>query len=137
MTGHDYSHLRLLRKAYAPTLDSLVASQLHAVEALMADAFVAGLREGHALRASAPPRILPGVESRRTRVFWRAMELAASCTTLAGMWVGSTTVVGSLWYLAAGVAFTAVSFKRRLHSLQPLNFAALAIEAWNLWSALR
>ncbi len=137
MNWDDDMHVALLRKAYARDLDTLTMRQDAALQRYLRDVFQAGEASGAKARqyAPAPPRA--GVESPRTRRFWRAMELGASFTTMAGMWEGSTTVVGSLWYLAAGVLFIAVSFKRKLHGLQPLNFAAIAIETFNLWAALR
>lgn len=136
MNWDDEMHVELLRKTYARELDTLTVRQDAALQRYIRDVFTAGRTEGEKARHAASGKKSPGVESHRTRWFWRGIELAASFTTLAGMWVGSTTVVGSLWYLLAGMLFTAVSFKRHLHGLQPLNFAALAIESYNLWSAL-
>ena len=61
------------------------------------------------------------------------IDLAASLTTLAGMWLGSTTGAGAAFYLASSAFWFALMFRRRMWGLAPLNVAALAITLHNLW----
>lgn len=136
MNWQDEQHVALLRKAYGRPLATLTERQDRALQLYLRDVWAAGRTAGEKARRASPVKSIAGVESRRTRWFWLAMQVLASITTLIGMWEGSTTVVGSLWYLAAGVLFIAVSIKHRLHGLQLLNVPALMIEAWNLWAAL-
>lgn len=56
-----------------------------------------------------------------------AIELAASVTTLIGMWLGSTTPAGAAWYIAAAAFWFALMFRRRIWGLAPLNVVALVV----------
>jgi hypothetical protein len=68
-----------------------------------------------------------------TRAINFLIELAASLTTLAGMWLGSTTGAGAKFYLVTSVFWFALMFRRRMWGLAPLNVASLAIACVNLW----
>lgn len=63
------------------------------------------------------------------------IELAASITTLRGMYLGSTTSAGACWYLVAGFFWIVLMFRRRLWGLAPLNLIALGVACLNLWRA--
>jgi len=69
-------------------------------------------------------------------VRWLACELAASGLTLAGIYAGSTTIAGALLYLLSLVFWYAVTVKKRLWGLMPLNVATTFIVSLNLWRAL-
>jgi hypothetical protein len=67
---------------------------------------------------------------------WLAVELMASGLTLAGIYAGSTTATGAALYLASLVFWYAVTVKKKLWGLMPLNVATTAVAALNLWRAL-
>ena len=69
---------------------------------------------------------------------WRnfLIESAASVLTLTGIAVGSTTVVGSCFYLSSLVFWFWISFRKELWGIMPLNVATAVISAINLWRAL-
>lgn len=64
------------------------------------------------------------------------IELAASLTTLVGMWLGSTTAAGACWYIAAAAFWFALMFRGRIWGLAPLNVVALVVACLNLHRAL-
>jgi hypothetical protein len=61
-----------------------------------------------------------------------AIDLAASLTTLVGMWLGSTTLVGAIVYLISTAFWFTLMFRRRMWGLAPLNVAALFISVINI-----
>lgn len=65
-----------------------------------------------------------------------AIELAASVTTLTGMWLGSTTSAGAAWYIVAAVFWFALMFRRRLWGLSPVNVGVLVVACVNLYRAI-
>jgi hypothetical protein len=130
--------LSMMSLAHAPVLEQMTPDQRRTSMTFAREMFRLGTEvERQRAQRVVRPAIRPGVVSRRRRVVWLVLELLASFTTLAGMWEGSTTVVGASWYLAAGVAWIWLSLERRLWGLMPLNAAAIAIEAFNFWSALQ
>lgn len=64
------------------------------------------------------------------------VELLASGTTLAGIYVGSTTPAGATLYLVSVVFWYWLTIGKRLWGLMPLNVAVTVISALNLWKAL-
>jgi hypothetical protein len=67
---------------------------------------------------------------------WLIAELLASGLTLAGIYAGSTSAAGASLYLASLVFWYAVTVKKRLWGLMPLNVATTVVAAVNLWRAL-
>lgn len=67
---------------------------------------------------------------------WFGVELAASGMTLAGMFLGSTTQAGAIFYLASLFFWFALIYKRKLWGLVPLNVASGVIAWVNLGRAL-
>lgn len=128
MNFEDDMHVALLRKAYARDLDTLTLRQDGALKRYVRDVFCAGRAAGERIRAVAPAAIRPGVVSRRRRLYWLAIEILASATTIAGMWEGSSTFVGACWYLVSTFTWCWLMLERRLWGLLPLNLLALAIE---------
>lgn len=136
MNWQDDMHVALLRKAYARDLDTLTIRQDAALQRYIRDIFAAGHTEGEkAGRARSAP-IGQGVESRRTRAVDFSIQLLASVATLAGMWVGSTTARGAEFYLIGTAAWIAISWRKSLHGIWPLNIGAAAVSLVNLWSSL-
>lgn len=76
------------------------------------------------------------VAARRNFVTNLAIEILASVSTLAGMWLGSTTLHGAECYLVAGIAWCAISWRKGLHGIWPLNIGALVVTVINLRTAL-
>lgn len=126
----------LLRKAYGRPLATLTERQDRALQAYIREVFAAGRTEGEKARRAAPAKSGPGVESRRTRAVDFAIQLLASVTTLIGMKVGSTTLMGAEFYLVSTIAWCAISWRKSLHGVWPLNIAGLVVTLLNLWSAL-
>lgn len=67
---------------------------------------------------------------------WLAVELLASCLTLAGIYVGSTTALGASLYLASLVFWYALTVGKRLWGLMPLNIASTIVSLVNLLRAV-
>ena len=67
---------------------------------------------------------------------WLIVELLASCLTLAGIYVGSTTAIGAALYLVSLVFWYALTVGKRLWGLMPLNVATTVVASMNLWAAL-
>ena len=67
---------------------------------------------------------------------WLIVELLASGLTLAGIYAGSTTAAGASLYLASLVFWYAITWKKSLWGLMPLNVATTAVASLNLWRAL-
>lgn len=87
--------------------------------------------------AASTPRPAPRVPSAGgERLFWFVVELFASGSTLAGMYVGSTTAMGASLYLLSLVFWFAITFKRRLWGLMPLNVASTFVAGLNMWRAM-
>ena len=70
------------------------------------------------------------------RVIWFLVELMASITTLAGVYLGSTTLPGVCMYVASLVFWYALTVKKRLWGLMPLNIGTTVVLAINLYKAL-
>lgn len=136
MTGNDEQHIELLRKFYGPDLAGLTLRQDRAVQRYARDAFDAGQIEGEKQAHAVLVRPDPGVALPRNRGVDLAIELVASVATLGGMWVGSTTVLGAELYLVGTAAWMAISWRKSLHGIWPLNIGAAAVSLWNLWAAL-
>lgn len=64
------------------------------------------------------------------------IELGASGFTLAGMYVGSTTVAGASLYLVSLVFWYALVYRQKLHGIIPLNVASTGVALLNIWRAL-
>lgn len=131
MNFEDDMHVALLRKAYARDLDTLTLRQDGALKRYVRDVFCAGRAAGERIRAAARSEKQPEVISRRRRYFWLAIQLLASFTTMAGMYLGSTTLAGAAWYLGSSLVWIWLSVGQRLWGLMPLNLAAIAIELIN------
>jgi hypothetical protein len=69
----------------------------------------------------------------RSPDFW--IESGASVLTLAGIYLGSTTVPGGLCYLASLVFWFWATFRKSLWGLMPLNVATVVVVGVNLWRA--
>lgn len=136
MTPEDEMHVALLRKAYGRPLATLTERQEAALQLFLRDVWAAARTEGEKARHAAPAAIRARVESRRTRAIDFAIELVASVTTLAGMKIGSTTLVGAEFYLVSTVAWCAISWRKDLRGIWPLNIGALLVAASNLWATL-
>jgi hypothetical protein len=67
---------------------------------------------------------------------WLLVELLASVLTLAGIYVGSTTAAGAALYRASLVFWYALTCKRSLWGLMPLNIASTVVASVNLWRAM-
>jgi hypothetical protein len=132
MNWQDEQHVALLRKAHARELDTLTVRQDAALQQFVREVFCAGRTEGEKRRASAPAANRPGVVSRRRRIYWLAIEVLASVTTIAGMWEGSSTFIGASWYLASTLVWIWLMVERRLWGIAPLNLLALTIEVITL-----
>lgn len=136
MNWQDEQHVALLRKAYGRPLATLTERQDAALQLYLRDVWTAARTGGEKARHAAPTKSSPGVASRRTRAIDLAIELVASITTLAGMWVGSTTLHGAECYLVSTLAWCAISWRKSLRGIWPLNIGAAAVSLINLWSAL-
>lgn len=126
--GSD-EHIRLIGRAY----------QVKAVPAWVTcyarDCYRAGRNEGARARAAAPAA-RRGVAPGRSRAVDLAIEILASASTLAGMRLGSTTVAGASIYIVATCAWCAISWRKGLHGIWPLNIGALVVMIFNLKDAL-
>lgn len=69
------------------------------------------------------------------KVYLFCLELWASAFTLAGIYLGSTTVPGAGCYLIGLVAWFWLTYAKELWGLMPLNIASLAITLLNLYRA--
>jgi hypothetical protein len=65
-----------------------------------------------------------------------AWELGASVTTIVGIYIGSTTVVGACWYAVSLVFWYGLMFRRRLWGIAPLNVVSTIVVAVNLLKAM-
>ena len=70
------------------------------------------------------------------RVKWFLVETAASACTLGGVLSGSTSTQGAALYLVSLVFWYALTVKRRLWGLMPLNVATTVVASVNLWRSL-
>ncbi len=136
MTPDDEDHVALLRKAYGRPLATLTERQERALQAYVRDVFAAGRTEGEKARHAAPALKNARVDSSRNRSVDLAIELVASVATLAGMWVGSTTAHGAELYLVGTAAWMAISWRKSLIGIWPLNIGAGVVSLMNLWVAL-
>lgn len=136
MNWQDEQHVALLRKAYGRPLATLTERQDAALQLYLRDVWAAARIEGEKARHAAPARPRLGVESRRTRGVDFAIQLLASVTTLIGMKIGSTTLHGAELYLVGTAAWMAISWRKSLHGIWPLNIGAAAVSLMNLWTAL-
>jgi hypothetical protein len=62
-----------------------------------------------------------------------AVELGASVTTLAGMYLGSTEPYGLSFYAAANVLWYWMCWRQKIWGVMPLNVATTVVVALNLW----
>jgi hypothetical protein len=62
-------------------------------------------------------------------------QLAASITTLLGVFYGTTTQAGSLWYAGSLIFWYTLMVKHKMWGLLPLNLATLAVSLYNLYKA--
>lgn len=136
MNWQDEQHVALLRKAHARDLDTLTIRQDTALQRYIRDVFAAGRTAGEKLERTRPAPIAQGVESRRTRAVDLGIQLLASATTLIGMKIGSTTLHGAELYLVGTAAWMAISWRKDLHGIWPLNIGAVIVSLSNLWAAL-
>lgn len=67
---------------------------------------------------------------------WFFVELAASVLTLAGIWIGSTSLLGASMYLASMVFWFALTINKRIWGLMPLNVASTVVTCINLWRSV-
>lgn len=67
---------------------------------------------------------------------WTVVEFCASCLTLAGIYAGSTTALGASLYLASLVFWYALTWRKSLWGLMPLNVATTVVASLNLWRAV-
>lgn len=70
----------------------------------------------------------------KTLDFW--IEVAASVTTLAGIYIGSTTLHGALFYLFAIMIWYVLIWRQKLWGLIPLNVGSNIIAVLNIVKAL-
>lgn len=64
------------------------------------------------------------------------LEFGASVTTIVGIYVGSTTLIGASWYAVSLIFWYGLMFRRRMWGLAPLNVASTIVVAINLLQAL-
>ena len=64
------------------------------------------------------------------------IELFAALFTLAGMFIGSTSLIGALCYGASLFFWFPLMWRKRLWGLLPLNIATLGVCGLNLVRAL-
>lgn len=136
MTPEDEMHVALLRKAYGRPLATLTERQEAALQLYLRDVWTAGRIEGEKARHAAPGKSAQRVESRRARAVDFAIQLLASASTLAGMRLGSTTLHGVECYLVASAAWCAISWRKDLHGIWPVNIGSIAVMLWNLKDVL-
>lgn len=86
-----------------------------------------------ALRASSEPA---PKQPLRQRLAYLGLEIAASGTTLTGMYLGSSTLPGASMYLLSLVFWYTLTIKRKLWGLMPLNLATTGVAAYHCWHAL-
>ena len=72
--------------------------------------------------------------NRKTTSF--VIQLGASITTLLGVYYGTTTATGSLWYIASQALWWAIMVRDKLWGLLPLNIAMAIVLVHNLIKAL-
>lgn len=65
------------------------------------------------------------------------VELLASVTTIAGIYVGSTTLAGAVLYLVSVVFWYWLTFGKRLWGLMPLNIAVTIVATINVYKAFQ
>jgi hypothetical protein len=128
LNWQDEQHVALLRKAHSRELDTLTVRQDAALQQFVREVFCAGRTEGEKVRRAGSVANRPGVVSRRRRLYWLAIEILASVTTIAGMWEGSSTFIGASWYLASTLVWIWLMVERRLWGIAPLNALALGVE---------
>lgn len=126
--GSD-EHLLLLSKAYC------VSPPRTWMVRYARDCYRAGRVDGERARA-AVPSVRRGVAARRNSRVDLAIEIVASVSTLAGMRLGSTTVLGASVYLVASAAWCAISWRKGLHGIWPLNVGSVAVMLFNLKDAI-
>lgn len=136
MTPEDEMHVALLRKAYGRPLATLTERQEAALQLFLRDVWAAARTEGEKARHGAATAIRARVVSRRTRAIDLAIELLASVATLAGAWLGSTTLHGVECYLVSTAAWCAISWRKSLRGIWPLNIGMLLVMLSNLWAVL-
>lgn len=73
----------------------------------------------------------------RRKMMWAAIEGAASVFTLAGIYLGSTTVHGALFYLASLPFWFGIMIGKQAWGLLPLNVFTLVTVMINLVKALQ
>jgi hypothetical protein len=91
---------------------------------------------GHAAGVQPPPPPPPNrvIAWLRKPDSW--IEIGASTFTLAGMFIGSTTIPGAVCYLISLVFWYALCYRKKLHGIIPLNVASTFVAAVNIWRAL-
>ena len=65
----------------------------------------------------------------------RALEILASITTLAGIYLGSTTQAGSALYVVSSFFWFAMMFRMQMWGLAPLNVAGAFLNVLNVYRA--
>lgn len=70
------------------------------------------------------------------RAKWIAIEAAASATTLAGIYLGSTTLHGATCYLVSLPFWIAIMIGKNAWGLLPLNVFTLVVTVINLIKAM-
>ena len=84
------------------------------------------------------PDLITSVRQDMTRrIVWMLVEGAASTTTLAGIYLGSTTLYGASCYLASLPFWVAIMIGKNAWGLLPLNVFTLIVTILNLVKALR
>jgi hypothetical protein len=63
------------------------------------------------------------------------IEVLASISTLFGIFLGSTTLEGSVAYAVSLVFWYWLTVRRRMWGLMPLNIGSSVVTAWNFASA--
>jgi hypothetical protein len=64
------------------------------------------------------------------------VESGASAFTLAGIYIGSTTALGAMFYLISLIFWFWLMIRWKMWGLVPLNVATLGIVIYNLMAAL-
>lgn len=69
------------------------------------------------------------------KALWFGVEACASICNIAGIYIGSTTMLGAMWYGIALIFWYALTIKKKLWGLMPLNIAVTIVTILNIWKA--
>ena len=70
-----------------------------------------------------------------SKAFW--IEMGASFFTVTGVWLGTTTLNGAIYYLIGCGFWIVIMVKNNLWGIAPLNVFATLATLYNLWVLLK